>query len=82
MHHQHTLPHSFHCPLKHCVPMELTDDINALVFAKDELNELEFLPDQEIDLMIDENKLDCNERFNTKLRDGFRFAYPEMVRMT
>lgn len=60
--------------------MELADDIDTSFFTEDELIELEFLRDQEIDSMIDDNLLSCNERFNTELRDGFRFEHPEMVR--
>jgi len=61
--------------------MELTNEMDISLLTEDELIELEFLRDQEIDLMVDENILDCNERFSIELRDGFRFEYPEMVRV-
>lgn len=48
-------------------------------FAEEDVVELELLRDQEIDALINNELLPSHERWNTELRDGFTFSYPEVV---
>ena len=48
-------------------------------FTEDELSEMEFLRDQEIDAVIEAGFLGKEERWNPERRDGFHFVFPEMI---
>ena len=48
-------------------------------FAEEDVVELELLRDQEIDALINHELLPSHERWNTELRHGFTFSYPEVV---
>ena len=48
-------------------------------FSQDELVELEFLRDEEIDAFVVQEFLPQEERWNVDRRDGFHFVYPEMT---
>lgn len=48
-------------------------------FSEEELVELEFLRDQEIDAMLEQDLLPDKNRWNEQYREGFCFDYPEMA---
>ena len=55
------------------------DKDESLLFTENELIELEFLRDEEIDALVEEGLLDQRERMNEKFRDEVVIEYEEVV---